>query len=81
MGGISLFVGTSIVGWFSHTQPRPGGRAITVSYAALSQDRLQGRVVQHGVGQQPFQPRFSSSSVFSRLASDTSNPPNLAFHL
>lgn len=24
---------------------------------------------------------FSSSSVFSRLASDTSMPPNLAFHL
>lgn len=41
----------------------------------------QRRVVQHGVGQRPFPHVFSSSSVFSRLASETSSPPKLAFHL
>jgi hypothetical protein len=42
----------------------------------LSQEILQRRIVQHGVGQQPLQP-----GVLSRLASETSIPPNFAFHL
>jgi hypothetical protein len=45
------------------------------------QQILQGDVVEHGVGQQPLQPVFSSSNAFRRRASDTSIPPNLAFHL
>jgi hypothetical protein len=47
----------------------------------LSEKVLQCRIVQHGVGQKPFQPRVLVSSVFSRLASETSIPPNFAFHL
>ncbi|MDA9498145.1 hypothetical protein XI05_11890 [Bradyrhizobium sp. CCBAU 11357] len=55
---------------------------ITISFPrVLSQEALQGCVVQHGVGEEPLQLRVSSSSVLSRLASETSIPPNLALHL
>ena len=51
---------------------------VTISFPKI----LQRRIVQHGVGQQRFEARvFLSLSVFSRLASETSIPPNIAFHL
>lgn len=45
----------------------------------LSQNILQGCIVASASSR--LSRVFSSSSAFSRLASDTSIPPNLAFHL
>jgi hypothetical protein len=42
---------------------------------------LQHSVIKHRVSQQVLQLAFSSSRDFRSLASDTSRPPYLAFHL
>jgi hypothetical protein len=60
------------------------GRQLSASRRAsplLSQEVLQRCVFQHGIGQQPLPPRVLASSVSAALASETSIPPNLAFHL
>jgi len=43
--------------------------AVTISFLKV----VQRRIVHHGTGQQPLQLLFSFSSVFSRLASETSS--------
>src|SRR5207248_1837851 len=48
----------------------------------FSQQILQRGIVQHGVRQHPLQPPvLVLQRARRRLASDTSSPPNLAFHL
>jgi len=56
--------------------PMRGGRS-----PFFSQEVFQRDVVEHGVPQHPLQPRILVLQHLSRLASDTSRPPSLAFHL
>jgi hypothetical protein len=68
----------------SSRMPLADGRQLSASPRAsplLSQEVLQRRVVQHGIGQQPLQPRVLVLQRPQPLGLGDPIPPNLAFHL
>ena len=58
--------------------PQPVAHSVS---SVLSQQILQHTIVEHGIGQQSFRFKFSSSSDFRRWVSDTFMPPYLALNL